>query len=249
MIIYFSGTGNSRFVADAVAKELNDATFCANEVIKEGKKEAFSDTRPWIFVFPVYVSNMAQIFSDFLRKSEFTGDRNAYFIATCASKMGAAPNAGAEICREKGLLYRGTAAVRMPQNYIALFTMMDEAECKNRQENAKREVEQICKHIREKKSIPTKCVSRAEFFITMKIEKLYYALFTSTKKFYATDACTGCGLCANLCPLNRIILDKNQKPKWEGKCTHCMSCINRCPNQAIEYGKNTIGKTRYYCNQ
>lgn len=66
-----------------------------------------------------------------------------------------------------------------------------------------------------------------------------------TKKFYATDACTGCGLCTKVCPLKNITLE-NGRPSWHGNCTQCQACISICPHTAIEYGKITLGKRRHY---
>lgn len=73
------------------------------------------------------------------------------------------------------------------------------------------------------------------------------------RKFYTTDKCTGCGLCAKRCPLRKITMVQQnkggksvQRPEWTGRsCAHCMSCIQNCTAQAIEYGKITPGKKRY----
>ena len=71
-------------------------------------------------------------------------------------------------------------------------------------------------------------------------------MFVHAKKFQATSACTSCGKCAVICPLNNIRLT-NGTPVWGKNCTHCMACINRCPSQAIEYGKHTQTLPRYTC--
>ena len=60
------------------------------------------------------------------------------------------------------------------------------------------------------------------------------------------EKCTGCGLCAKLCPTCAITLHDGH-PVWEDNCTHCMACITRCPAEAIEYGKKSLGKPRYRC--
>lgn len=49
-----------------------------------------------------------------------------------------------------------------------------------------------------------------------------------------------------LCPLNNITLEDG-KPLWGGNCTHCMACISYCPTEAIEYGRRSVGKPRYRC--
>ena len=43
-------------------------------LIKTNKKGSFNSSKPFVFVFPVYVSNMAKPFADFLRNSEFSGN-------------------------------------------------------------------------------------------------------------------------------------------------------------------------------
>ena len=74
---------------------------------------------------------------------------------------------------------------------------------------------------------------------------MFYRFFVSSKGFYATDVCTGCGKCQTLCPTNAIRM-QNGRPVWGSGCTHCMACINRCPVRAIEYKKGTRKKGRYH---
>ncbi|MEO3216075.1 MULTISPECIES: flavodoxin domain-containing protein [Romboutsia] len=55
MILYFSGTGNSRYVARKIAQELNDELISLNQLIKEGKTdELISTDKPFVFVCPTY---------------------------------------------------------------------------------------------------------------------------------------------------------------------------------------------------
>ena len=78
------------------------------------------------------------------------------------------------------------------------------------------------------------------------VNPAFYTLFVKDKKFSADGKCTGCGMCAKLCPMNNIAL-RAGKPEWKGYCTHCMACICSCPAHAIEYGKKSLGKPRYNC--
>ncbi|MEF9842080.1 MAG: EFR1 family ferrodoxin, partial [Raoultibacter sp.] len=67
----------------------------------------------------------------------------------------------------------------------------------------------------------------------------------STDKFFATNACIGCGDCERICPTNTITLTEG-RPVWSGaECTQCLACLNRCPAHAIQYGKKTEARTRY----
>lgn len=248
MIIYFSGTGNSRYVAEALAERLQDELVCSNTFIKKDETGAFSSERPWVFVYPIYVSTMAGLFRSFIEKAGFSGCKDAYFVATCASDMGVSVNVGREVCKLKGLEFKGAEKVVMPQNYIALFNMTPPDEIKKRQENALRKADRIANTVREGGCLRMKGKSSAEYAMTRWIEKLYDRYFTGTKKFLVTDKCVSCSLCVKVCPLNNIRFLEG-KPAWGKDCVHCMSCINRCPHQAIEYGKKTVGKERYVCKR
>ena len=248
MIIYFSGTGNSRFVAEAIADRLNDEVVSANTYIKENRKGSFTSETPWVFVFPVYLSTMAQPLSKFIRESEFKGNDKAYFIATCASAVGASPNLASIICKEKNFKFMGLARVQMPQNYIAMFKMTEKDEIERRVSEAVKNADTLTEVIKSGKDFETKFASKFEHKMTDFVEVLYVNFFTSTKNFKATDACTGCGLCEKQCALNNIKME-NGKPKWIKNCSHCMCCINSCPKAAIEIGKGSVGKERYICKK
>lgn len=248
MIIYFTGTGNSRFIADALADRLNDECICVSDYIKSGRKGVFHSDNPWIFAFPIYLSTIPEIFVDFLMKSEFSGSDRAYFAGTCAGSVGAASIDAQKICEAKKLEYKGIKQIIMPQNYIALFKMTEKAECELRYENALKTADEMASLIKSDNTLDMATPSKFEYIATKLVEKMYNGPFTKTKNFYVTDGCVGCGLCEKKCPLNKIEM-KDNKPSWSGSCIHCMACINNCPKAAIEYGKKTKDKPRYVCRK
>jgi len=47
------------------------------------------------------------------------------------------------------------------------------------------------------------------------------------------DKCTGCGACADICPVDAITIE-NVAVVDEDTCIDCGSCVGECPVEAIE---------------
>ena len=151
-----------------------------------------------------------------------------------------------ELCRQKAFTYMGCVEVIMPENYIAMFNAPERAEAIKIIKNADIVIKNIVDVIRHNGTIPEKKVGIADRVSSGMVNAMFYPVFVSAKKFYATDACIGCGKCVKVCPYNNISL-KDGKPVWGRQCTHCMACICKCPKEAIEYGNKSKGKPRYQC--
>ena len=245
MIIFFSGTGNSKFIAEKLADYIGDEVFDIFEYVRTKKGHTFTQTGPYIFIAPVYVAAPALCLLDFMKRSEFPPNSKAYFIMCCAASMSSSPVFCKNIASKKGLEYKGTAPLIMPQNYITYFKADSEEKCRTKIENAPAKIQEISEYIKAGKDLPPVKTNAFEYGITVPVVALYYKFFIKSKAFYATDKCISCGKCVSLCPYGNISL-KDKKPVWGSQCTHCMACISMCPTEAIEYGKMTIGKTRYH---
>lgn len=246
MIIYFSGTGNSRFAAELLGKTLGDSVIDGGKIIKNGAQGVFQSQTPWVFAAPVYSWRMPRIFSDFIEKARFSGSRDAYFVLTCGSEIGEAGKYARKLCQRKGLTYRGTLQVPMPENLITLFKAPPEPRIREMLQEAVPILEQGAGLIRQGKPLSENKCGLLDRIKSGPVNEGFTRFFLRSSDFYATDACVACGKCAENCPLNNIRLVEG-KPQWGQSCTQCMACICRCPVEAIEYGKKTQGKARYVC--
>jgi len=248
MIIYFSGTGNSRYCAEMLADKVEDELLDSFNFIKDGISAELISSKPWVFVSPTYCWQLPHIFADFIRRSHFKGSKEAYFVMTCGSDIGNAGEKIQKLCEEVGLDFKGVLPVVMPENYIAMFEVPPSEIAKRIVLVAKRALLKAVRLIQKREQFPEQKVHLADKFKSGPVNPLFYKLFVKAKAFYATDKCVGCGKCANTCVMNNISLEGG-KPKWGDKCTHCMACICSCPTEAIEYGKKSLGKPRYICEE
>ncbi|MDU1538643.1 MAG: EFR1 family ferrodoxin [Paeniclostridium sordellii] len=247
MILYFTGTGNSRYVARKIAEEINDEVVSINQLIKqESTDELISTNKPFIFVCPTYAWRLPKVVTEFIRKTKFAGNNKVYFIMTCGEDTAKAINYIQKLCDDKGWELKGMAEIKMPENYIALFPVPDKETAKEIIEEADKLIYKIASDIRNENNFNIVAPSGLNGTIKSGITNItFYKFIVHAKGFYSTNQCIGCGKCVNLCPLNNISLE-NEKPNWKNKCTHCMACICGCPTKAIEYKNKTQNKERYY---
>lgn len=248
MILYFSGTGNSEYVAKRIGREIGDEVINLFDKIRNKDYSAPKSERPWVIVAPTYAWRIPHIVERWLENASLEGSKEVYFVMTCGGSIG---NAGAyleKLCTKMNMNDYGCAEIIMPENYIALFATPTEEKASQIIEQAERVIEHVASCIKKGDKLSQPKISFIDKMNSGMINRLFYPVFVHAKKFYVTDGCVSCGKCVNVCPLSNIRLDGG-KPVWGGDCTHCMACICRCPKEAIEYGKHSVGLPRYTCKK
>lgn len=245
MILYYTGTGNSRHLARILAEKLGDEMVSVTEMIREGRSGDFHSEKPWVFVCPTYGWQIPRIFRDFIRNAGFSGSREAWFVMNCGSETGNAAEGIRSLCAEKNLRFHGVMQIKMPENYIAMFSAPSAAEAEEIIRKGERRAVEAAGLIAAGQDFPTRKPSVLDKFYSGPVNAFFYKFCIGDKKFYATSRCISCGKCVESCLLHNISLEQG-RPVWHGSCTHCMACISQCPTEAIEYGKHSVGLRRYY---
>lgn len=246
MVLYFSGTGNSRYVAKKIAEISGDETISINQRLKTRDYSPVKSDKALVFVGPVYGGRLPRVMTDYIQKTKFISTGKAYFVVTCAATPWQTEKYVRKLCAEKGFALLGFNSIVMPQGYVAGGGTQPKAVNDKILKEAEPKIINTAKLIRNRQLLPKEKLGKA--LMSRVLNPIMYSMMISAKGFSATDKCTGCGKCEVRCPLNNIRL-KNGRPVWGKECTHCMACIAGCPAQAIEYGKKTQGKPRYYLGE
>lgn len=246
MVLYFTGTGNSRYVAERIASIINDDCVNLFDRIKEKDYSEIKSDRDFVIVSPTYGWQIPHILRDWLKDVKLSGSRKIYFIMTCGGEIGNASKYLSRLCKEINMDYMGCAEILMPENYIALFDAPEKAEALKIIEKSEPDIEKTAQIILKGKAISEKSIGAIDKIKSSIVNAVYYPLLIHSKKFTVSDDCISCGRCVKSCVMCNIKL-ADGKPVWDDNCTHCMACICSCPKAAIEYGKSSAGKPRYTC--
>ena len=248
MILYFSGTGNSRYAALRLHSALGGQLVDLNRRIREHDYQPLVSRSPFILVAPTYAWGLPRIVEEYLRQTPMEGDKRLYTVMTCGGSVGGAESRVRRLAEDLGLEFRGLAEIPMPENYIAMYKTPSREEAEAQIRKAEELLDQAARRMEDGRVLPRLRRGPLAALQSTVVNPLFYDLIVSARKFRAGDSCTGCGRCEELCPLNNVRL-QDGKPLWGDSCTHCMACICACPAEAIEYGKSSRGRRRYYLDE
>lgn len=261
MIFYFSGTGNSEWVARQLATQLNDRL---HFIPDEMESEAHYKLRPnekLGFVFPVYAWRVPKFILQFIQRMEVENVDYVYFVATCGDDSGSMLSYFNRVAKQKGWNLACGFSVVMPEVYVSLpgFDVDDKMKENRKLRAAKTRVDDICSFIADSRkgrfdTIPGKFASIKSGLLG----SFFNTFLMSHKPFHTNEGCIGCGKCAQICPVHNIEMREgcatkcdnskttsSQHPYWNKQCTGCLRCYHACPQRAIEYGRFTRGKGQY----
>lgn len=252
MIFYFSGTGNSLYIAQQVAKKINIEVVSIADAFKKGIYTfELQENENIGFVVPVYFCTIPSIVEKFIEELKFTNLNNNYCftILNCGSTTGNAGKTISKLLMENSQLKNTEFAIRMVNNYSLSYPIISKSAQDVVLKTANKEINEIADKIKKNSSGNFNCIKG---FIPQIMTVIGRRLYNEGRKihFSTSDKCVGCGLCMKNCPDSAIILDNNQ-PIWtKKKCTQCLACLHHCPNNAIKYKNSSKQQyTNTYINK
>lgn len=251
MIFYFTGTGNSLQIAKELADYQGESLVSIAECMNS-KDEKFNfqlnREEKVGFVFPVYAWGPPQMVLDFIdqMKLEQYEENYTFCVMTCGENTGNTIGVLEKWLVKKNIKLNSGFSLSMPNNYILMGMDVDDSEIAGlKLHQAKKSIELINKRIKNREKGAFE-LEKGHFpvIMTALVNPMFRKHAADTRKFYANDNCTSCGICEKVC--NTKTIHVNGKPEWGKECTQCLACINLCPVRAIEYGKKTSKRGRYH---
>lgn len=252
MVYYFSGTGNSRLVAERLSRLVNDECKLITGVNPIGELPEGESVG---FIFPVYswgvasemtvfIDSLGGMFWDEINRRKIS----VWCVMTCGDEVALAPEMIAKTLSRHGVELESVWSVTMPNNYVLLPGF--DVDPKDVEQRKLAEAPARIREIAEGIKRHSRKVDVVRGSWAWAKTKLIYPLFLRwgifPKKWHSTASCVGCGICAKSCPLKNIKM-ADGVPQWGMHCCSCLACYHSCPRHAVAYGKITFKKGQYFC--
>ncbi len=254
MIIYFSGTGNTRWAATTLSEKTGEKLIDITDIAGTDVSYKLEEGERLGFCFPVHGWRPPLIVRNFIRRLSIINAEGhyCYVLCTTGDNVGEAVDIFERDLKRIGVHLDSAFSLIMPESYVGLPFMDVDTRDKEKQkkEKATEDLERFTDMIMKRQTgVKDLVIGRWPKINSRLIGSFFVKHLITDKPFHVTeDLCIRCGKCAEACPVNDIIWSKGSMPKWKhnGSCLSCFACYHHCPKHAIEYGGRTKNKGQYF---
>lgn len=249
MIVYFSGTGNSAYVAKSLGRYLNDFNLQEMDFNLSPVLDFTKESRV-VWVMPVHAWGVPKFVKSFIRKLSVLegGDINHFLVATCGDDMGLMNIEFKKLLKQKNIKLKSSHCVIMPNTYVCLpgFDVDRDSVTQQKLSDAVGRIKSCGHAIKCASPIDNVIPGKYAWLKSRVLRPIFNWTLISPKKFKVSmDKCIKCKRCINQCPLKNIRIVDGEQIVWGENCTMCLGCYHICPNHAINYGRFTSHKGQW----
>ena len=251
VIFYFTGTGNTRYIAENLELSLNRKGMEAKSMSIVGIEKMQIDeeinNNDIVFIaYPIYGSDMPENMKRFIHSMPDGNDKKLGVICSQMLFSGDGSSIMHRFLRKKGYDQIWSYQINMPNNLCikgSPFKQYDDYDVIEQRylAGARAKVGKICDAvIGDKRRVGDNTIfHKAMALMQRPFYKSMGKKSFSHKLNVDISLCNKCEKCIDNCPNNVIMMDDEQvKFTQQDKCTVCLRCMNYCPKSAITFGGN-----------
>ena len=245
LTLYFSGTGNTKYIAKLLSKNMNAKCHSIEEDVDFA--EAIKMNGTIAFCYPIYMSRVPRIMREFISQHmELLEGKKIIIICTQLALSGDGTRAFVVLFPQNHVEVIYTEHFFMPNNVsnMAILPMASDKSMKKYALRSQRKMHIVCEHIKAGK------IRKRGFSLFSRFLGLFQGMFMGTMEVRANktvkvaNICTQCGICVAVCPMDNLALD-SASVTHKQNCTMCYRCINKCPHGTITVFWHGKVKERY----
>lgn len=251
---YFTGTGNTARACALIEKEFVNAGWeVDSRVVRAAMPQPYAEIETadlLLAAFPVLGFSPPTIMRKWLARLPRRKGQAAAVLAVGGAIMlndryvpgwgAGAPFSAAAALTRRGRTVLGIGEVSYPDNFTQATNPPDEAGCARIRalndpatvDFGKRLIAAAADSAVERPFLRRHLAVRS----IMAVIGFFFRVLgrrVLAKSYIADRSCTGCGLCARVCPARAISLRRG-RPRWGLRCVACNRCINLCPSGSIK---------------
>ncbi len=243
-IFYFSGTGNTWWVATELVRQFENkgrrAQALSIETVTTAEAAALLDgTGPIGFGYPIHGSDLPLPMKDFISALPPAQGKKAFAFCTQWLWSGDGAALGASMLAEKGFVVPWGEHFLMPNNVTVSLISLPYT-------NDPQRLQGVLNRAREKATLFTNYIlaeapmmrgfGQVSTFLGSLQRVPFRRVYHRLQNDIAVDHenCIECGECVRLCPVGNLY-DEGENIATKGNCILCLRCYNFCPVAAITH--------------